>query len=76
MRDVLVRLGRLGLLATCVTVDLEVLYSARNHREFEAIAKLRATGFTDLPMPLASELAKCKPRSPAAVTIGRPVWWT
>lgn len=50
VREVLVRLGRLGLLATCVTVDLEVLYSARNAKEYEAISTLRATGFTDLPL--------------------------
>ncbi len=44
------RLGRLGLLATCATIDLEVLYSARNPAEYEAISRLRSTGFTDLPM--------------------------
>lgn len=50
VRDVLVRLGRLGLLATCVTTDLEVLYSARTPQEYEATARLRATGFTELPL--------------------------
>ena len=44
----LIRLGRLGLLATCVTVDLEVLYSARSPLEYEEIADLRSSGFTDL----------------------------
>jgi predicted nucleic acid-binding protein len=46
----LVSLGRLGLLATCVTVDLEVLYSARSPIEYLAIAQRRAEGFTDLPI--------------------------
>ena len=44
------RLGRLGLLATCVTVDLEVLYSARSPTEYAAIARRRGIGFTDLPL--------------------------
>ena len=46
----LIRLGRLGLLATCVTVDLEVLYSARTPPEHRAIAARRKEGFTDLPV--------------------------
>lgn len=50
VRNVLVRLGRLGLLATCPTVDLEVLYSARNHPEYETIVKRRKEGFINLPM--------------------------
>lgn len=50
VRDVLVRLGRLGLLATCVTVDLEVLFSARSPQEYATAARLRATGFTELPL--------------------------
>ncbi|MGH3905593.1 MAG: PIN domain-containing protein [Pseudonocardiaceae bacterium] len=48
----LTRLGRLGLLATCVTVDLEVLYSARTPAEYAAIAARRAAGFVDLPLNL------------------------
>lgn len=44
------RLGRLGVLATCVTVDLEVLYSARSPDEYVAIAMRRATAFTELPL--------------------------
>lgn len=44
------RLGKAGLLATCVTVDLEVLYSARNPDEYRQIAELRREGFTDLPL--------------------------
>ncbi len=44
------RLGRLGLLATCVTVDLEVLYSARTPTEYRAIWGRRREGFTDLPL--------------------------
>jgi len=43
-------LGRRGLLATCVTVDLEVLYSARSPSEYATIARRRAIGFTDLPL--------------------------
>jgi predicted nucleic acid-binding protein len=46
----LVNLGRLGLLATCVTVDLDVLYSARTPAEYQAIAVRREEGFTDLPL--------------------------
>jgi predicted nucleic acid-binding protein len=43
----LTRLGRLGLLAACVTVDLEVLYSARTPAEQATTAARRATGFID-----------------------------
>ena len=46
----LTRLGRLGLLATCATVDLEVLYSARSKAQYLLIAARRAQGFTDLPL--------------------------
>ena len=49
MLDELVRLGRLGLLATCATVDLEVLHSARTPAEYRSIAVRRHDGFTDLP---------------------------
>ncbi len=48
--DELVRLGRLGLLATCATLDLEVLYSARTPPECRSIATRRAEGFADLPL--------------------------
>lgn len=44
------RLGRLGLLATCVTVDLEIGYSARDPAGFARTAARRAAGFTDLPL--------------------------
>lgn len=44
------RLGRLGLLATCATIDLEVLYSARTPAEYSVTAARRAVGFTDLPL--------------------------
>lgn len=47
------RLGRLGLLATCVTVDLEVCFSARSPREYATIAARRAQGFIDLPLTSA-----------------------
>ena len=50
IRSELTRIGRLGLLATSVTVDLEVLYSARNPPEYIAIAERRAEAFTDLPL--------------------------
>ena len=50
VRVELIRLGRLGLLATCVTVDLEVLYSARDPTEYGTIAERRREGFTDLPV--------------------------
>jgi predicted nucleic acid-binding protein len=49
VRAELTRMGRAGLLATCVVVDLEVLYSARNPTEYARTASLRATGFIDLP---------------------------
>jgi len=44
------RLGRDGLLATTVTIDLQVLYSARNASEYRAIAARRRLGFVDLPL--------------------------
>lgn len=44
------RLGRLGLLATCVTVDLEVLYFARPPAEHATTAARRAAGLVDLPL--------------------------
>jgi predicted nucleic acid-binding protein len=47
---ILDRLGRLGLLATCVTVDLEVLYSARSPDEHTRIRNRRAAGFVELPL--------------------------
>lgn len=50
VRDELDRLGRLGLLATCVTVDLEVGYSARDPAGYATTARRRATGFVDLPL--------------------------
>lgn len=50
VRGELDRLGRLGLLATCVTVDLEVLYSARSPSEYATIARQRGIGFADLPV--------------------------
>jgi predicted nucleic acid-binding protein len=49
VREELTRLGKAGLLATCVVVDLEVLYSARNPAEYARTASLRAAGFVDLP---------------------------
>lgn len=49
VRAELTRLGKAGLLATCVVVDLEVLYSARNPAEYARIASLREAGFIDLP---------------------------
>lgn len=50
VRRELTQLGRLGLLATCVTVDLEVLYSARSPAEYATISARRAAGFIDLPL--------------------------
>jgi predicted nucleic acid-binding protein len=50
VRTELTRLGRLGLLATCVTIDLEVLYSARSPQEYRDIAARRNGAFTDLPI--------------------------
>jgi predicted nucleic acid-binding protein len=50
VRGELTRLGRLGLLATCVTIDLEVLYSARSPKEYREIASRRMGAFTDLPI--------------------------
>lgn len=46
----LARLGRLELLATCVTVDLEVGYSARDAKDYRRTADLRAEALTDLPL--------------------------
>ena len=50
VREELDRLGRLGLLASCVTVDLEVLYSARRPSEYTAISRAREAGFVELPL--------------------------
>lgn len=49
VRAELTRFGKAGLLATCVVVDLEVLYSARDPAEYTRTASLRAAGFVDLP---------------------------
>lgn len=50
VRAELTRLGRLGLLATCATVDLEVGYSARGPADHEHTAARRRDAFTDLPL--------------------------
>ncbi len=50
VREELDRLGKLGLLATCVTVDLEVGYSARDPVGYTTTARLRGSGFVDLPL--------------------------
>lgn len=50
VRSELDRLGRLGLLATCVTVDLEVGYSARDPAGHRRTVQAREVGFTDLPL--------------------------
>ena len=43
-------LGVRGLLASCPTIDLEVLYSARSPDEYLAIAARRRDAFTELPL--------------------------
>lgn len=43
-------LGVRGLLASCPTIDLEVLYSARSPDEYRAIVARRRDAFTDLPL--------------------------
>jgi hypothetical protein len=45
--------GRHGLLASCATVDLEVLFSARSPEEYRQIAALRRRGLEDLPLTAA-----------------------
>lgn len=50
VRSELERLGRLGLLATCATVDLEVGYSARSPDDHVRSVGRRSVGFTDLPL--------------------------
>jgi predicted nucleic acid-binding protein len=48
------RLGPLieaGLVATCGAVELEVLFSARNHKEYEIVRLDRSQGYERLPMP-------------------------
>lgn len=50
VRGELTRLGKLGLLATCTTVDLEVHYSARDPLEYRTILARRRVGFTELPL--------------------------
>ncbi|MGQ0574802.1 MAG: PIN domain nuclease [Pseudonocardia sp.] len=53
VRAELQRLGGQGLLAGCVTVDLEVGYSARDPDGYARTARLRAAGFVDLPLTAA-----------------------
>ena len=43
-------LGVRGLLATCPTIDLEVLYSARSPEEYRAIVARRREAFTEFPL--------------------------
>lgn len=43
-------LGVRALLATCPTIDLEVLYSARSPDEYLAIEARRRDAFTELPL--------------------------
>ena len=64
------RLGRIieaGEAATCAIIDLEVLYSARSHRDHEAIRQRRALAYSSIPLTqeifetavvVQSELAK------------------
>lgn len=44
------RLGRQGLLATCLTIDLEVGYAAREPGGYATTVARRASGFTELPL--------------------------
>ena len=81
VRNELTRLGRLGLLATCITIDLEVLYSARSPVEYVNIADARRGAFTDLPLlpeicerarGVQAELARhSQHRAAGVVEIGR-----
>lgn len=50
VRRELIRLGELGLLASCVTIDLEVGYTARDPESYATTAQLRREGFVDLPL--------------------------
>jgi predicted nucleic acid-binding protein len=48
------RLGPLieaGLVATCAVVELEVLFSTRNHSEYESVWRDRRAGYEWLSMP-------------------------
>lgn len=47
----LVPLLEAGLVATCGVVELEVLFSTRNHNAYEAVRADRRTGYEWLPMP-------------------------
>jgi predicted nucleic acid-binding protein len=40
-----------GLIATCAVVELEVLYSTRNHDDHESVARDRRIGYEWLAMP-------------------------
>ena len=40
-----------GLVATCAVVELEVLFSTRNHDEYETVQSDRRSGYEWLPMP-------------------------
>ncbi len=47
----LVPLVEAGLVATCMLIDLEVLYSTRGFEEYEHIRTDRALAYERLPMP-------------------------
>jgi predicted nucleic acid-binding protein len=40
-----------GLVATCAVVELEVLFSTRNHDEYETVRSDRQSGYEWLPIP-------------------------
>jgi predicted nucleic acid-binding protein len=48
------RLGPLieaGMVATCAVIELEVVFSTRNHREYTSVWRDRRAGYEWLPMP-------------------------
>ena len=50
VRDRLAPIIESGEAATCAIVDLEVLFSARNHKEHEAIRQRRALTYFQAPL--------------------------
>ncbi len=50
VRERLAPIIEAGEAATCAIVDLEVLYSARNHEEHERIRRRRSLAYTSVPV--------------------------
>lgn len=58
VRDVLFPLADARAVATCSVVDLEVLFSARNHQEYEQQRSMRRAVFPTLAIDQAVSTAQ------------------